>query len=1049
MLGGLLLVVFAAFAWAWLSRERLADNYIGAQLAQLGLPATYEIERIGPAQQVLRNIVVGDPRRPDLTVERADAVIRYRFGFPTLGRITLVRPRLYGSYRGGKLSFGSLDKVLFAQQEPRRPFRLPELDLRIVDGRGLLDSDFGAVGLKVQGAGRLRGGFAGTLAAIAPEALIGGCRLTKATLYGALSVSGERPQFNGPVRVAGAICPGGAVIDQAALRLDGALDRALDGGEARFVLETGMGAAAGVAVNGLKGDGRLAYRREALTARYNLAANGLAAASVGARILRAEGSVRSQNGLRRIEIDGTLAGDGLALGRELDAALAAAERGAAETLAAPLLGQMRGALQRETPGSRLTASYLARLSGGRLALTVPQASLQGGSGQTLLAVSRFQMSGQGAAPPRLSGNLVTGGDGLPQISGWMERIGGGPAVLRLTMVDYRAGTARLAVPQLVLAQASGGALGFSGRAVLSGPLPGGAASNLRVPLDGNWSRAGGLALWRRCAAIGFDRVSFANLTVERRGVTLCPAPGAPILRMGSGGTRIAAGASGLDLAGRLGQTPIRIASGPVGFAAPGALSARRIDIALGRPEVASRFRLANLTARIGKDVAGRFEGTDVRLAGVPLDLLEATGSWRYVNGALGISDGSFRLTDRQADARFQPLAGRGGTLTLVNNVIQANAVLAEPVTGREVVKVAVRHHLGNGTGRADLSVPALVFDERLQPGGDGQVNPPGLSRLALGVVANVRGTISGAGAILWTPTSTRSGGRFTTEGLDFAAALGPVKGASGTIVFTDLLNLVTAPDQRLKIASINPGIEVTDGELRYELRPNSQIAVLGARWPFLDGTLTLDPTTMNLGVAEVRRYTLRVEGIEAAKFVERMDLGNITATGKFDGVLPLVFDHNGGRIESGALASRPPGGNVSYVGALSYKDLSTMANFAFDALKSLDYQTMRISMDGALAGEIVTRVRFTGVKQGAGTKQNFLTRRIANLPIQFNINIRAAFAELIGVVKRTYDPAYIRDPRELNLLDARGRPIRPALALPPEPAIKPNDIQPLDSEKAP
>src|SRR5690606_3311650 len=146
-----------------------------------------------------------------------------------------------------------------------------------------------------------------------------------------------------------------------------------------------------------------------------------------------------------------------------------------------------------------------------------------------------------------------------------------------------------------------------------------------------------------------------------------------------------------------------------------------------------------------------------------------------------------------------------------------------------------------------------------------------------------------------------SNGRFTTDSLDFAAAFGPVKGAAGTIVFTDLLGMVTAPDQQLRIAAINPGIEVNDGVLRYELRPDNVLAVKGADWPFLDGKLTLQPVTMNIGVAETRRYVLVIEGLNAARFVERMELANLSATGSFDGALPLVFDENGGRIEGGLL----------------------------------------------------------------------------------------------------------------------------------------------------
>jgi hypothetical protein len=221
----------------------------------------------------------------------------------------------------------------------------------------------------------------------------------------------------------------------------------------------------------------------------------------------------------------------------------------------------------------------------------------------------------------------------------------------------------------------------------------------------------------------------------------------------------------------------------------------------------------------------------------------------------------------------------------------------------------------------------------------------------------------------------------------------------------------------------------------FALQPNNVLAVKGGSWPFLDGRLTLRPVTMNIGVAETRRYVLVIEGLNAARFVERMELANISATGTFDGALPLVFDQNGGRIEGGLLTARPPGGNVSYVGALTYEDLSTMANFAFDALKSLDYREMSIGMDGALEGEIVTRVRFRGIRQGAAAKRNFLTDRIARLPIQFNVNLRAPFLSLISSFKSLYDPAYVRDPRELGLMDAQGRPLAPppAAAVPIQP----------------
>ena len=94
----IIILAAAVLAVAWFSRERIARDLIEEQLAALDLPATYEIEKVAGREQILRDIVVGDPERPDLTVERASITLTYDgFGYPELGRIELLRPRLFGT----------------------------------------------------------------------------------------------------------------------------------------------------------------------------------------------------------------------------------------------------------------------------------------------------------------------------------------------------------------------------------------------------------------------------------------------------------------------------------------------------------------------------------------------------------------------------------------------------------------------------------------------------------------------------------------------------------------------------------------------------------------------------------------------------------------------------------------------------------------------------------------------------------------------------------------------------------------------------------------
>ena len=1017
----------------WLERENLAHRIIGRQLGQYGLPASYRLEKVGPREQVLTNVVVGDPARPDFTAERMEIQLRPRFGLPTIGSVRLVRPRLYGAYQAGRLTFGSLDRVLFAPGAKR--MGLPDFDLRLEDGRARIETDVGPVGLKAEGRGNLRNAFAGQLAAIAPELRMQDCRLSGASAFGTISTDAGVPRFIGPVRLGGAKCHGFA-IGSMTLQAELAASSDLSGFSAQSQFTGGPINWNGARAGGLGGDLGLSLRAGAMTANYTLALVDVGG-QLAARKLTLAGALRSREGLAGFEGEGRMGGEGLQPGPALDQTLTELARSSAGTLGAPLLAQLRSALRREGRGSELSAEFSLRRRGQLTSLIVPALELTGTSGQDLLVLSRGQVVFGGQGGLRLIGNLRTGGEGLPRLAGQIERRPGGTIEARLTMAQYRAGDAAIALPRLVVVWRADGAVGLGGRALISGALPDGRVERLVLPIDGNWNPRRGLALWRGCTLLRFDSLRYASLTLDGRALTLCPGAGGAIVVSGPNGTRLAAGVPRLALSGRIGETPILLRSAAVGFAWPGGLAARDVDVTLGPVSAGSHFTIASLTGQLGKVPSGRFSGAEALLAAVPLDLREASGSWRYAGGRLSLGEGVFRLEDRLVDDRFRPVVARGATLNLANNRITALAALREPASDRIVTEATIVHDLASGTGHADLAVRNLVFDQKLQP--------DTLSYLALGVIANARGMVRGAGRIDWSPRTVTSTGSFTTDKLDFAAAFGPVQGMRGTVRFTDLLGMVTAPDQVLEIAAINPGIEVYEGVLRFQLEPDRMLVVKGAEWPFLGGRLQLLPTQMRLGASDERRFTLRLTAADAAKFVQQIEMSNVAARGVFDGDLPLVFDEQGGRIEGGLLVSRPPGGSVAYVGALTYKDMGAMANFAFQSLRSLDYRQMRIGMDGELDGEIFTRVRIDGVTQGAGARQNYFTRQIGKLPIRFNINVRAPFQRLLYSFRSLYDPAYVRDPRELGLVDKDGKPIdQPAAQTP-----LPPDIQPPVSRKVP
>jgi hypothetical protein len=501
----LLVLLGLALAALWIEREEIADNVIGGYLRSHHVQATYRIEHIGGTRQVLSDIVVGDPAHPDLTIERAEVVVRYRLGLPGIARLILTKPRLYGTYRDGKLSFGALDPVLFTGK--KQAFELPGYALELVDGRALLETDYGPVGIKAEGKGPLRDGFSGVLAATAPALASGPCKLAGSTLYGTVKVAGSRPAFDGPLRLRSLDCgPGSLRLGQTSLGLDLRFDRDLAGADGRLGGNARALRYGDLLSGALRLSGKASFRDGQLTASYDLAGEGVSHPQARLASLGAKGTLRAGQGFDRLRFETDFEGRGFQPGAALDRALAGAARSAEGTFAGALLRKLRGALEREARGSRFVGQASLRGAGGALSLTVPQATLTGGRGESVLSLSRFQYGGEGGLP-RLSGNFATGGRDLPRIEGRILQTGRQGFTARLAMATYTAEGGSLAVPSLAIVS-RGAALGFAGRAIVSGDLPGGHAEALLLEqsTDENgtaWSRVsvysdGKMCVWRGC-----------------------------------------------------------------------------------------------------------------------------------------------------------------------------------------------------------------------------------------------------------------------------------------------------------------------------------------------------------------------------------------------------------------------------------------------------------------------------------------------------------------------------------------------------------------------
>lgn len=1006
-LGGLALAGGAV--WLWTERTPIATSYIDDALKARAVPASYRLAHVGFRTQRIEHIRIGDPRHPDLVADWAEIELAVGLTGVSVRAVDAGGVRLRGRLVDGKLSLGAIDRLLPATGTGQ-PLALPDIRLTARTIRLDLGTPQGLVQATLDGKGNLQDDFRGRLRITSDRLAAGGCAILAPVAEFTLAIDGGRPLVRGPVEARAVTCPD---VRLAAPRM--AIDARGDADLARWRgdVDVQRGQLTAFQTDIARLGGRLAFDASArqVSGKGHLRADRVrhASGTIGRAALL--GSYRFDPATRRVAVDGDLKLSQARLDSALADRLARLSAGADGTPIGPILAAWgRAARQagRNIDGSARFALDHAP-EGGALRIERIDASASGGG---RLAIRADRAEGLGwrwpEARPVVNGSLELTGGSLPDISmSLRQEAPGAPLEGSATIAPYRAGNALLRLAPLRFGPGRHGVTAIATRMTLDGPLADGRIEGLDLPVSAAIGRNGSFAVNGACTPLSFTRLAIAGTVIANTRLPLCPTGGALVGRRAGGALYGGASIAAPRLRGRVGDQPLTMAarSLAVGIGRPG-FGLDTLAIRLGDPASPTRLDVATLDGAAGpKGLSGRFHGASGKIGAVPLLISGGAGDWRLASSEL-VLGGAVKVDDaEQASPRFHQLGANDVHLTLKNGRIGATATLREPRSSAAVARVAIRHDLSSGAGDALLDVADLRFGKALQP--------EAVTPLTLGMIANVEGAVTGQGRIRWSAGNVTSDGDFRTDKVDFAAAFGPVSGLKGSIHFTDLLGLVTAPDQRVTIAEINPGIAVNDGTIRYRLLPDRKLAVEGGVWPFAGGTLTLEPSVLDMGQPVARRLTFRITGLDAATFVQQLEFKNIAVTGKFDGVLPIVFDARGGRIENGALTVRPGGGTLSYVGDVTNADLGRIARIAFDALKSMRYDRLTIDLNGDLDGEIISKIRFDGTNDQpeqtarAGGIVGRLLAPVTRLPFRFNITITAPFRGLVNSAQTFIDPSLV------------------------------------------
>jgi dicarboxylate transporter DctA-like protein len=420
--------------------------------------------------------------------------------------------------------------------------------------------------------------------------------------------------------------------------------------------------------------------------------------------------------------------------------------------------------------------------------------------------------------------------------------------------------------------------------------------------------------------------------------------------------------------------------------------------------------------------SARFTSGATKIYGAPpvidleLDIKphEAKAVARFSGGAFQIND-LVRVSDLKARSDITIREGRLGMTTKINRakaddlstptfyntlVFRGNSLLASnqldfdgivATTGQggsshqsfDFADITGRYDLEKGEGHASLHFDDLRFDPK-------GLQPSDLTPAVKGFLENATGAASGQVEITIEGDEVTSSARISLDNLTFngpTRAITQTAGVRGEAVFDSLFPLRSSGLQQIRVDLIDlDALKLENGLIEFEVTGDDTLYLRNAEWQWFGGVLRIRDGVIPLGM-ESSNVSMVVENLDLSLLADYINMDGLSAEGRIDGLLPLVFEGGAAKVENGILATIA-GGVFRYQGKAldsARASLGTSGELAVDALREFQFDRLTMTLNGDLDGEIEIGLRMEGKNPDL----------YGGVPIKYNINIEAPISGLI------------------------------------------------------
>jgi hypothetical protein len=253
------------------------------------------------------------------------------------------------------------------------------------------------------------------------------------------------------------------------------------------------------------------------------------------------------------------------------------------------------------------------------------------------------------------------------------------------------------------------------------------------------------------------------------------------------------------------------------------------------------------------------------------------------------------------------------------------------------------------------------------------------------VIERARGKLGGEALASYSDGALAASAVVALNGVDVTTEYGTLRGLMGVFATTGIDPLMTPPGQTIWMQSVDAGLPLGNGTVKFELKADGVLYVERGEWSFAGGKLGFSGA-IPLDATE-RKLALSVEDVSVEALLTALDFDGLAGTGVLGGITPLVQRGEQLLVSNGELHATQTGviRFTSGEGGAALARKQPLLAPVLGALENLHYDELTLTINGDISDRVEAKMHIRG------RNPNFQKGR----PVVLNVSVDLPLGSLL------------------------------------------------------